>query len=178
MKKTILIVSALLVGMFATSAVAEEGRGSVGLGTYAISMVPSTGTSVDFVGFAYVADYDVTDFISVGGHYYFTKFNTSNSVGSFSYDLDGFDVLVKTGQNGLGFTYYGGLGFYSETLDGSAIFFNGTTDALSKDYSGTLLGYGIGYNWDNVTVGWEGSIRSTGDYEKGSSGSVVAATGA
>ncbi len=174
MKKTVLIISALCLSAFATPAFAEEGRGNVGLGTYNIAMAHAGGSSDAFLGTAITANYGVSDLITIGGHYYFTE--EENSTSALSLTLNGFDLLVKAGKDGLGFTYFGGLGVYSETME-FKVNFLGQTASASNDFSGALLAYGLGYNWDALNLTYEGSIRSTGDYEADTGAGVVAATG-
>lgn len=166
MNKSILAASILLMGATATPAMAEEGRGSVGLGTYSLIVTPTVGVSDTFIGTALVGSYDFTDLFSVAGHFYALEHDVSSFI-----KMDGYDVMVRVGKNDLGFTYFGALGYYSETMSAS-------TSTTTFDYSGTLLGYGIGYNWESVNVTWEGSLRSTGDYEGNTGNSYVAATGA
>ena len=166
MRKLILITSVLLMGVMATPASAEEGRGSIGIGSYGLTVAPKIGVSDSFFGAALVGTYDFTDSISVAGHYYALTHDASTAI-----EMNGLDVMVRVGKNGLGFTYFGALGLYSETLSAPSI------STATFDYSGGLLGYGIGYNWESVSLTWEGSIRSTGDYEGDSGVSVVAATG-
>ena len=167
MKKSILIASTLLMGVFATPAMAEEGRGSIGLGSYGLTVAPAVGVSDSFFGAALVGTYDFTDNISVAGHLYALTHELNSAI-----EMGGLDIMVRAGKNGLGFTYFGALGLYSETLSAPSI------STATFDYSGGLLGYGIGYNWGSVNVTWEGSLRSTGDYEGNTGNSYVAATGA
>ncbi len=161
MKKSILVVSLLFGTMFTTQAVAEEGRGVVGISSYSLMItrsftVGSATLSQDttYTGSALVLGYNVTDSMSVDGSIYaLTDDKNSNST------MNGFDAAVRFGPNDLGFTYYGALGVYSETGENSAT-------NISKDYSGALFGGGIGYNWDSVNWNWNIlSIRPTGDYQ-------------
>ncbi len=161
-----LAASILLMSAFATPTMAEEGRGSIGLGTYALIVTPAIGVSDTFSGTALVGSYDFTSLLSVSGHFYALEHEVSSAI-----KMDGYDLMLRAGKSDLGFTYFGALGLYSETMSAS-------TSPLTFDYSGTLLGYGIGYNWESVNVTWEGSIRSTGDYEGNTGNSYVAATGA
>jgi hypothetical protein len=166
MKKSILAASILLMGVLATPAMAEEGRGSIGLGSYSLTIAPAIGVADTFSGTALVGSYDFTRLLSVSGHYYALKHEVFSAV-----KMDGYDLMLRAGKNDLGFAYFVALGLYSETMSAS-------TSPLTFDYSGTLLGYGIGYNWEKVNVTLEGSIRSTGDYEGNTGNSYVAATGA
>jgi len=167
MKKTILAVSVLLAGAFATSAVAEEGRGSVGVGSYALSIAYSgSTTSTDFAGSALVASYDMNDVVSVAGHYYMLTLDTSSLI-----EMNGFDVAARIGKNGKGLIYFSEFGIYSETISSPS------TSSVTFDYSGGLIGFGIGYNFDSVNITYELAARSTGDYEGNSNSSAVAVNG-
>ncbi len=156
MNKSILVVSVLLMGALATPVMAEEGRGNIGLAFKAISIATTTGGTTNtfqWGGIALVGGYDFTDFISLRGSYY-TLVETADS----NSEMNGFDVDVRFGPNGLGFTYYGSLGYFSDT-------WNGSTGGVSQDYSGGTFGTGIGYNWDSFNVDWNIlNIRSKSDY--------------
>ena len=165
MIKSLIVASLLLSSTFATPALAEEGKGSIGLGKYVL--VISDGITTDALsGFALVGGYDITNNVSVVGRYYaLTHIDFSNISG------DGFDVALRLGPNSPGFIYFGQLGYYSETVTNSNTNF-------TADYSGFLYGGGIGYNFGNLNLAYGINIRSTGDYEGNSGISYTAVSGA
>ncbi len=156
MNKSVLATSVLLIGMLSTPAMAEEGRGTIGLASKSISISTTSGFTTNtyqWGGIALVGGYDITDSIALRGSYY-TLVETTDS----NSEMKGFDADVRFGPNGLGFTYYGSLGYFSDT-------WNGSTSGVSQSYSGGTLGVGIGYNWDSVNLDWNIlNIRSKSDY--------------
>lgn len=165
MNKSILAASVLLMSAFTTPVMAEEGRGSIGAGSYAATISTPT-ANLTYGGLALVGGYEINDYISINGHYYFLS-----NINFATEKVDGFDAMVRFGKTGEGFVGFGALGFYSETLSDPTV----TTQQF--DFSGTLLGFGIGYNWENVGLIYEASFRSTGDYEAFAGTSVTAVTG-
>ncbi|PCI01427.1 MAG: hypothetical protein COB79_04080 [Zetaproteobacteria bacterium] len=178
----------LIAGLFLSStlcitqATAEENKFSLGLGSYALGLSSSDPTVPDltFGGLALVANYEVTDLISVGGHFYSIDatefFFSGTTLVELAYANTGYDALIKLGKNsGLGLTYFGGIGLYSETIEVSLPAFPAAGTA-SEDFSGTMFGAGIGHNWENVNLLLELYFRSTGDYEAGGTASVTAVT--
>lgn len=79
-------------------------------------------------------------------------------------------LLAGTGLSTTGFKAYGSVGFFSETLE---------EDGYSEefDFSGLMLGGGIGYNWNPVSLEFWMNIRDTSDYEDYIPGDVVAVSG-
>ena len=165
MRKSLLIASILIMGAMTTPVMAGEGKGSIGAGSYAAAVSTST-TKLTYAGLALVGGYEINDYISINGHYYFLS-----NINFTTEKVDGFDAMIRFGKTGEGFVGFGAIGFYSETLSDS------TVTAQQFDFSGTLLGFGIGYNWENVGLVYEASVRSTGDYETFAGTSVTAATG-
>jgi len=163
MKKMMVIISAALMAtaLASNQALAEEKQGSIGIGTYSV-VLDINGSTGTYVGSALVGSYSFTPFISAGAHFYSTTLDLGTE------EIGGFDAMVRFGSQGQGFTYFGGVGVFSETV---------TDFGFSLDASGTTVGYGIGYNWDSVALTWEGSIRSTGDYEDFTGQAVTQATG-
>ncbi len=165
------LMAGLLLSSFicATQANAEEGNGYVGLGLKSLVITVDNGVTISsfsWGGLAFVGGYDVTDYISLNGSYYtLTETTDANS------EMKGFDAEVRFGPNSLGFTYYGSLGYFSDT-------WNGSTSGVSQDYSGALLGLGIGYNWENVNLNWNiFSIRSSSDYQGNSTADYSVGSG-
>ena len=153
-----------------TQAIAEEEKGKIGIGSYVLTVNEErAATTVSYVwsGTAIIGGYDITDNITANGSYYsLTEDIDSNST------MKGFDASVRFGPNGLGFTYYGGLGLYSET-------WNHSLGNVSGSYSGGLMEAGFGYNWKDVNLNWNViSFRTAKDYKGTSPNSFSAGTGA
>jgi len=163
-------ITLLITSMVCSSQVfAEEGRASIGVGTKQLSIVTSnifTTSTYVWSGAALIGGYDFTDYISLYSHVYvMTEDVDADST------MNGFDAAVRFGSNRLGFTYYGSLGFYSDTWKHSAV-------NLTENYRGVSVGAGFGYNWKNLNVNWDTiSFRSTYDYQGNSTAGYVVATG-
>jgi len=157
MKKHMIAVSILLAGLTSTQAVAEEGAFNIGLASKSLVIVTDDGFATNtftWVGLALSAGYDFTNYISLNGALY-TLVETADT----NSEMSGFDVDIRFGPNGLGFIYYGSLGYFSDT-------WNGSTLGVSQGYSGGSLGLGIGYNWENVNLNWNMfTFRSASDYQ-------------
>ena len=165
MRKHLILASLLLSSALATPALADEGKGSLGLSSYALSI--SDGIVTDsFNGLALTGEYDITNRIAIVGRYY----ALTNTDFSFI-KMDGFDLNLRFGPNMPGFTYFGEVGYYSETM-------SATTSPLTFDFSGGLFGAGIGYNFDKVNLSFDITSRSTGDYQGNTSASLIAITSA
>ncbi|MDQ7058608.1 MAG: hypothetical protein Q9N62_09250 [Ghiorsea sp.] len=164
MEKMTAFFVVILMAFVGVSAHAEEGRGSVGAGTYVLTVVPSVGATRTFAGSALVASYDFSNLISVAGHYYALTDKDFSVI-----EMNGFDVMLRAGKNDLGFNYFGALGYYNETF---------STPLTNKAYTGTFVGYGIGYSWDNINVTWEGGFRTSGSEDPAPGVSTIATTGA
>jgi len=163
MKKSIIAATlALMAGFGSMDAQAAEAdsKGSIGVGSYAIG-VTMAGRSFTFAGTALTGSYNINDKVSVAGHVY----SVTNTDAAANEDIGGYDVFLRSGKNGKGFSYYLGVGLFSETLS--------TVGFASTDASGMALGYGIGYNWDNVALMLEGNARTTGDYSDAANGASV-----
>jgi len=131
---------------------AEEGRASLGVSAYTLTAIPSSGATKVFTGSAVTGSYDFTSLISVSGHYYALIDNDFSFI-----ELNGFDTMIRLGKNDLGVSYFGAFGYYNETLSAP------TVNTRTIDIEGTFVGYGVGYNWESVHLGWEGSFRTSGN---------------
>ncbi len=171
MKKTMIAAGLLMASVTATAATAGEPRAKVGLGSYALTTtVAGAPTSNTYVGSALVGGYSFTDLFAVNAHLYALKHDVFTNI-----KMNGFDAALRVGHHGAGFTYFAGLGFYNETLSTTIFGVN-----VSQDFSGGLVAFGLGYNWDNVSLELEGAVRGTEDYAKFSNANaadVAAATG-
>ncbi len=144
----------LLLFYAATPAIAEEGHINLGLGFYSISTkVVSSARSDRYTGSALIAGYSFNDLFAVNTHYYALSHDKFTAT-----KMDGFDFTLRLGYQGKGFIYFAGLGYYQETLTQPAL---GTSDI-----TGGLFGYGLGYNWEHVSLQLEGAVRGTDDYAK------------
>ncbi len=160
MKKAIFAIG-LCMGTFTTQAIAEEGRSNIGISTYTLVVNEKIGLanySYTWSGTAITGGYDITDTLAVNGSLYsLEELADSNST------MKGFDASLRFGPNGLGFTYYGSLGLYSETWKQSV-------RNLSERHTGGLIGGGFGYNWKDVNLNWNViSFRTAGDYKASTS---------
>ncbi len=165
MKKSMMaLTAALAVTTLSGQAFAEEGRGYIGVGNYVLTIAEKSGNitkSYNWAGNAVIGGYNYTDKLSVNGSYY----SVTEDLDAQS-KMEGFDLSVRLGPNGLGFTYYGALGIFSDTWTHPL--------SVSEDHSGTLIGGGIGYNWENVSFNWDLiSFRSAADYQRGSADTTV-----
>ena len=153
MKKNVILAAAMLAA-FASTAQAEESKGKIGLGSYVLSTTDLAGATNNYNGAALVGGYNFTDTFSVNAHAYSLTHEVLTMV-----TMKGFDLMVRAGHNGLGFTYFGGLGLFNETLTGTIFGIS-----ASHGFSGGLVGFGLGYNWEHVSVEWEGAIRGSQAY--------------
>ena len=154
MKKNVILAAAMLAA-FASTAQAEESKGKIGLGSYVVSATDITGASVTYKGAALTGGYNFTDIFSINAHAYSLTHELTTAL-----TLKGTDITVRAGHNGNGFTYFGGLGLFNETLTGTLGPFS-----ASQGYSGGLVSFGLGYNWDKVSQEWEGAIRDGQAYK-------------
>ncbi len=169
-RKLMLAISVMLLAAFATQAAAEEGKLSVGLGSYALNLKLSNATStqkINATGPTLVVNYDLINLVSINSHVYSVEY-TMAALYEFrfvptKYATFGFDTSVRFGKNNLGFTYFASLGYFNETMKISAA---SVTSRVAVNYfSGALIGAGIGYQWDHVNITLDAAVRSTGDYE-------------
>jgi len=156
MKKIIFSALMLFAGIYSAPAFAEAGKGSIGFASKSIVIESGTALTYTWSGLALVGEYAFTDYIALHGTYY-TLVETADA----NSEMKGFDADIRFGPNGMGFTYYGSLGYFGDT-------WNGSTTALTQDYSGTSFGFGIGYNWEHINLDWNiFTIRSNADYPGG-----------
>ncbi len=156
------LAAALLITALSGQALAEEKKGTIGIGSYVIIMDINGFGSSTYAGSAVVASYNFTPLISASTHIYSTTLNNGTE------KIGGYDALVRFGKQDTGFTYFAGIGFYSETV---------TDFGFSLDASGSAFGFGIGYNWDDVALTYEASGRTTSDYESALGRSVIETAG-
>ena len=149
-----IISAAALVAMLSSGQAIAGGQGTVGVGSYAIVATLSgfgLSTTSTYGGSALVGSYNFTPLISASGHIYGTTLQGGGE------EIGGYDAMVRFGKHDVGFTYFGSVGVFSETWK--------TTDGtMSIDASGGLFGFGLGYNWDDVALNYEFTIRDAKDY--------------
>lgn len=150
----------------------EQKHFSVGVASFAtvISVeVPYYGTEKDdFSGFGLFGTGAVND--NVGFRLAYAKQSLDDN-SDLKLDVFEGSLLAGTGLATAGFKAYGSFGFYSETLEAK-----GTSEEL--DFSGAMVGGGIGYNWSPVSLEFWINFRSTSDYEDLAGGAdVTAASG-
>jgi hypothetical protein len=145
---------------------------SAGIASFATAVHTDTvyGTEKDdFSGFALFGTGAVND--NVGFRLTYAKQSLEDDSNLKLDALEG-SVIAGTGLATTGFKAYGSLGFFSETMK-----MNGYSNEL--DFSGLMLGGGIGYNWNPVSLEIWINFRDSSDYEDlmGSGADVAAASG-
>lgn len=164
-KKAVFVIAASIA---ATPALADEPAEmkhfSAGIASHATVISDST-DDLDFSGFAIFGTGAVND--NVGFRLTYAKQSWDDNSDLKLDALEG-SILAGTGLATTGFKAYGSFGFYSETLKA-----NGTSNEI--DFSGAMLGGGIGYNWNPVSLEFWINLRSTSDYEDFAGGSDVTA---
>lgn len=144
---------------------AEEKQFSLGIASFATVIRADTGFGVeseDFSGFALFGTGAVNDNVA----FRLTYASQSNDNDS-NLDLTALEgsLLAGTGLASTGFKAYGSIGFFNETLANNGL--NG-----EFDFSGLMLGGGIGYNWDPVSLEFWINFRDASDYEDFGGGGV------
>jgi hypothetical protein len=174
MFKKVTMIAALAVSStpaFAYESV-EEKKFSVGIASFATVIRADTydGTEEDdFSGFALFGTGAVNDNVA-----FRLTYASQSSDEDSNLDLTALEgsILAGTGLATTGFKAYGSVGFFDETLEYSG---------LSGEYgfNGLMLGGGIGYNWNPVSLEFWINFRDASDYEdfSGGSASVAAASG-
>jgi hypothetical protein len=145
---------------------------SAGIASFATTVRTDTrfGTEDDdFSGFALFGTGAVND--NVGFRLTYAKQSLEDDSDLKLDALEG-SIIAGTGLATTGFKAYGSLGFFSETMK-----MNGFSNEL--DFSGLMLGGGIGYNWNPVSLEFWINFRDSGDYEDliGEGADVAAASG-
>ena len=147
------------------TSLSTDKKWSVGIGSYAtVISVDEYGSEDDeFTGGSITVRYAATENIALSAVFYGLEHEDVSAI-----EVSGIDLLVYAGNNFMseGFKYYGGVGFYSETLE---------VGSFEEDFSGFQLNGGIGYNWEHVALDLTLGIRSTGDYEDFTDASDVTA---
>lgn len=172
-QKAILVAA---ITSFALPAFAEEAESekhfSIGIASFATAVNVDTyygSEKEDFSGFALFGTGAVND--NVGFRLTYAKQSHTDESDLKLDALEG-SIIAGTGLATTGFKAYGSLGFYSETLK-----VNGLSE--EADFSGLMLGGGIGYNWEPISLEFWINFRDSSDYEDFGGGNVdvVAASG-
>ena len=177
MFKKVAMIAALAVSytpVFADEP-AEEKKFSVGIASFATVIRADTGygtVSNDFSGFALFGTGAVNDNVGFRLAYADQSHEDDSNI-----DLTAVEgsLIAGTGLATTGFKAYGSVGFFSETLKYK---YSGYDDE-EFDFSGLMLGGGIGYNWNPVSLEFWVNFRDASDYEDFGGGGVdvIAASG-
>lgn len=162
------------ISMAATPAFSSEDvdqkRFSVGIASFATAVSYDTyyGTEDErFGGFALFGTAAVNDNVAFRLTYANQSYEDDSNLDLVA--VEG-SLLAGTGLASTGFKAYGSVGFFSETLE-----YSGYSDEY--DFSGLMLGGGIGYNWNPVSLEFWIHFRDSSDYED-FAGSGIDATAA
>jgi len=168
LKKALLTATvSLAVSPVLANEISEEKRFSVGIASFATAVSYDTyyGTEDErFSGFALFGTAAVNDNVAFRLTYANQNYEDDSKL-----DLTAIEgsLIAGTGLATTGFKAYGSIGFFNETLK-----YSGFSDEF--DFSGLMLGGGIGYNWNPVSLEFWINIRDSSDYEDFAGGSVDA----
>lgn len=167
MLKKVAMISVMAISASPVSAdeSVEEKQFSLGISSFATVISADTGygtESDDFSGFALFGTGAVNDNVA----FRLTYASQSNEDDS-NLDLTALEgsLLAGTGLATTGFKAYGSIGFFNETLEYSGL-------SGEFDFSGLMLGGGIGYNWEPVSLEFWINFRDASDYEDFGGGGV------
>lgn len=143
----------------------EQKQLSLGIASFATVIRADNGfasDSDDFSGFALFGTGAVND--NVG--FRLTYASQSHDEDS-NLDLTALEssIIAGTGLATTGFKAYGSLGFFSESLELSGF-------SEEFDFNGLMLGGGIGYNWNPLSLEFWINFRDASDYEDFGGGRV------
>ena len=167
MFKKVAMIAALTVA--ATPVLADESTDkkqfSVGIASFATVIRADTGygtESDDFSGFALFGAGAVNDTVGFRLTYAAQSLEEDSNL-----DLTAIEgsLIAGTGLATTGFKAYGSVGFFSETLEYSGF-------SEEYDFSGLMLGGGIGYNWNPISLEFWINFRDASDYEDFGGGGV------
>lgn len=163
----------LFLGVFASSpsllASDQPKHFTIGLASFATSVAYDTnwGTETEtFAGPAFFASAAVNDNVAFRLTYARQKHEDASALKLDAMELS---LLAGMGMANAGLKVYGSLGLFSEALK-----LSGFED---DEFSGLMLGAGIGYNWNPIALEFWLNIRDTSDYEDISGVDVVALSG-
>lgn len=126
-------------------------KGSIGLASYAthIEYDAWAAEDDDFSGFALFGTGALNHNVAIRGGFYSLEHDDYNDV-----DGSGIELQLLGGNNfdSVGFKIYGGVGLFNEEIE-------------DYDFSGMLLTFGIGYNWQKIALDFWISVRDADDYE-------------
>lgn len=147
------------------SEISEQKHLSFGVATFATVIRSDNGfveQDDDFSGFALYGTGAVNDHLGIRLLYANQSHDDVSGV-----DLKALEgsIIAGTGLATSGFKAYGAVGFFDETLE-----FDGFSG--EADFSGLMLGGGIGYNWNPVALDFWINVRDASDYEDFAGGGV------
>ncbi|WP_325412008.1 hypothetical protein [Pseudomonas sp.] len=152
------VMLGLMVLSSATMTEAQEPSESsfaLGLSSYATVFSVDTYKGSDefrFGGAAINATLSLNNNLALRGHLYSQEWEDASST-----ELSGFDLQLLLGSNLAreGFKYYLSLGLFSEELE---------EPGYSRSLSGTMIGFGLGYNWERVALDFSLHARQAQPY--------------
>ena len=127
--------------------------GIVSVGSYLINWA-ANGEDTDFEGFTVGGTYAFSSSMAVRGGFYSTENETLELI-----EINGLEAqfLLGSNLNAEGFKIYGLGGFFRETPKVGSI-------ESDVDYSGAMIGGGLGYNWKSVALDFSLAWRQNDDY--------------
>jgi hypothetical protein len=160
----------------------KESNFSVGIASFATSLQYDTyygGYYGDYYGSYYDDDeanfggYAIYGTAAINNHVAFRLTWAMQSHEDFSeLDLNAIEIhlLAGTGLLRRGFKVYGSLGYFSESLEDSEF-------REKERFSGFMLGAGLGYDWNPISLELWVNLRDARDYEDFLDTGVSAASG-
>jgi len=152
---TLLLSTLLLCSQVNASDLGSEKKWSVGVGSYAFSLVNDdySDADSDFTGFNLAAGYAFNNHFQIRATYFSLENDDFSSLES-----EGFDVMAYggTGFAEKGFRGYGGAGIFSDKWSASYD---------SESFSGLQFGGGVGYNWGPAALDFVITLRQADKYE-------------
>ncbi|HTN34057.1 MAG TPA: hypothetical protein VL091_08640 [Marinobacter sp.] len=162
--KNLSLVALLLASPFVI-ANDEMKHGQVGIASYATVISPDYTKDEKLGGFAVYGTGAFNDNFAGRLLIGFQSHNDYSEI-----DITAFEgsLLAGTGLATEGFKAYGSLGFYNEKWE---------VPGFSEKFGGGMIGGGVGYNWQYVSLEFWMNFRSTSDYEDVLGQNATAASG-
>ncbi len=150
---TLLIATILISGV---SMAQEIKPGAVSIGSYVI-IWEEDGLSDSFGGLSLGGSYAFSSSMAVRGAAYATEHEDTSML-----KINGFEAQFLLGSNldRVGFRWFGLGGFYKDTFEVEVL-----GVSASHDFSGLMVGGGLGYNWEKVVLDFSLAWRQADDYK-------------